>query len=176
VISCDLKRGDILEFAGNRKKWSLSGVLAAILRRCSPKWSGWGWHLAIVMLRLHNEYMILEATPQGAQLRLLSSIHGDFNIHRFLSYEPHINTMLKAARTLSGARYDYLAYIWTAIYILTGGHIPRIIDRRYTCWELVYYVYDLIGCPLCQEWQYPTICDFEALTLRNHAHIGWGTT
>jgi hypothetical protein len=91
VISCDLKRGDILEFAGNRKKWSLSGVLAAILRRCSPKWSGWGWHLAIVMLRLHNEYMILEATPQGAQLRLLSSIHGDF-IYNTASchYEPHI--------------------------------------------------------------------------------------
>jgi len=165
-----LKRGDILEFKAD-KLTSLSGILAVLLKRFYPDWTGYGWHMSVVFCRLYNDYLIIEAAASGVRLVLLSDMCGEYKIHRLLPYEPRFYTMLSAVKKLTSARYDYIAYIWTAIYIITGGRLPRIANRRYTCWELVYQIYELIGYPLALDYKYPVIADFEKLSIERGGYI-----
>jgi len=165
-----LKRGDVLEFKAGKLK-SLSGLLAALLKRYNPDWTAWGWHLGVVYCRLYNDYLIIEAAPSGVRLVLLSELRGQISIHRLLPYEPRFYTMTNAVKKLNGERYDYIAYIWTALYIITGRRLPRVVNRRLTCWELVYRLYDLIGYPLALDYQYPVISDFEKLSKQRGAYI-----
>jgi hypothetical protein len=166
-----LKRGDILEFKAG-KLGTLSGILSALLKRFKPDWSGYGWHLCIVFCQICTDYLIIEAATPGVRLVLLSEMKSEYRVHRLLSAEPDIYTMLKVIKKLTGARYDYIAYLWTALYIITGGRFPRIANRRFTCWELVYQIYGLLGYPLALNYQYPVIADFEQLSKEHGGYIG----
>ena len=166
-----LKRGDILEFKAG-KLASISGLLAALLKRFNPEWTAYGWHLSVVFCRLYNDYLIIDAAPAGVRLVLLSEMKAGYKMHRLLPCEPRFYTMLNAVKKLNGARYDYIAYIWTALYIITGRRLPRIANKRFTCWELVYQIYGLIGYPLALDYQYPIIADFEQLSNKYGACIG----
>jgi hypothetical protein len=165
-----LKRGDILEFRAGKLN-TISGILAALLKRFRPDWTAWGWHLCVVFCRLYNDYLIIEAAPSGVRLVLLSEMRTEYKIHRLLPCEPRFYTMLQAVKMLNGAQYDYIAYLWTALYIITGGRLPRIANKRFTCWELVYQIYELIGYPLALDYQYPVIADFEALAMEKELKI-----
>jgi hypothetical protein len=62
-----------------------------------------------------------------------------------------------------GLRYDVLIYFWTAIVYLARAvwnrYIPRLLDDRYTCWELVMEMCEDAGKPMHSKRDCPLITD-----------------
>ena len=60
--------------------------------------------------------------------------------------------------------YDAAVYFWTVLqyFILHffNHHIPRVLDNRYTCWELAFVFARERGKPIQSIHDYPIITDF----------------
>lgn len=66
----------------------------------------------------------------------------------------------KVHKARLGAYYDLACYPWTFLYHMTGGNLPRIYNRLYTCWELAADLALWFGDPWCDMMDYPLITDF----------------
>ena len=150
-------RGEILNF---KRGGFIASVLGWLIKKLDPEWDGWGWHLAI---RYDDKYM-LEATGKGVKL---SPIKGEYRTYKVLSYEPDNKQILEFLDKTYGAKYDTIVYVWTILWYIGQRfniNVPRIINNRYTCWELVYYFCREMGEPICEQWEYPMINDFVMYT------------
>jgi|TARA_Y100000310_G_scaffold16579_2_gene16541 hypothetical protein len=147
-----LKVGDILVF---KRKGKTAAVLSLLIKVFEPKWDRWGWHTAIVTsVNRAGDIWIIEGTSPkstGRELeegenvrvyRVFTELDRDktFNRDMHITVISHINKP-----------YDVAIYFWTALqYTIRhffNHRIPRLLDDRYTCWELV--------CSICRDLDKP---------------------
>jgi len=159
----EIQAGDILVF---KRKGFVFGVLGWILKRFERSWDGWGWHMAIAWKKGRFGYWILEAAAEGVRVNLISDkvMKTDVRIYRWLEAPPSDEDLEKFMADNFDYGYDVAVYLLTMLQYLVlhffNHRIPRLLDNRYTCWELAFWFAREMGKPIQSIHKYPIITDF----------------
>ena len=158
-----IQGGDILVF---KRKGFVSGVLGWLLKRFERSWDGWGWHMAIAWRKARLGYWILEAAGKGVRVNLIKEevFKTDIRAYRWLDQPASGDDLEEFMAEELDKGYDAAVYIWTMLQYLIlhffNHSIPRLLDNRYTCWELAFFFVRKMGKPIQSIHKYPIITDF----------------
>lgn len=164
---------DIVEFPRGKLKLTnpnrniVAPILGGILKLIESDWDGWGWHLGIAYQEqtrngVHG-WIILESIGKGVDTHWRSDT--DLSRCRTWKWFKHVNAVYAEAFKDEhlGDDYDVNVYFWTGIAIIFRHYwnrrIPRLLDDRYTCWELVQQFAEKMGKPICSPYDVIIICD-----------------
>jgi len=157
-----MKRGDIVEFkVGGRT----SGILSRILKFFERDWDRWGWHLGIAYEKSYDGWYIMEATGEGTQTHYYPTWYLEkyTRSYKWFDRVPNKKKMAKFREGYVGKKYDVAVYFWTALqYIIRhyfNRRIPRLLDDRFTCWELVGDFCEYMGKPIQSKYDCPILTD-----------------
>lgn len=157
-----MTRGDIIEF---KRQGFVSALLGGFLKLFERDWDGWGWHLAIAWEAAHDGWFILEAR-HGVEINYFPNrfLKENTRFYRWLSVPPTMRKMNKFLSEHAGKSYDVTVYFWTALQYLIRHYfnhrIPRLLDDKFTCWELVFEFCDIMGKPVSSKYDCPILIDF----------------
>lgn len=157
-----IRPGDNLVF--KRGTWGIASLLSLLIKVFYPRWDRWGWHMAVVVAydNIDKNWLVLEAAWPRVRINRLSRM-GEFRAYRWLDEQPPPDRVERFVDEHVGCRYDIPVYVLTFLAFLTrriGFDFPRVIDRGYTCWELVYCFDDEMGKDISSDYNYPMITDF----------------
>ena len=156
----DIKLGDIVVF---KRKGPVSFVLGGILKLFVPSWDGKDWHTAPVS-KHDNErgWMICEALAGGVQENPLSLYH-DYTVYRWFDEVLDQSKVNKFVADHLGKAYDVAIYFFTALAIIIrhfwNRPIPKLLDRRFSCWELTQEFTTALGKPIVSPYDVVIITD-----------------
>ena len=157
------ERGDILVF---RRKGFVSGVLGWILKRFERSWDGWGWHMAIAWKKGTIGYWILEAAAKGVRVNLIdvNMFKDEIRFYKWLDEPPSDEALEEFMLDNLKYGYDVAVYPLTMLQYLVfhffKHRIPRLLNNRYTCWELAFWYARVMGKPIQKIHKYPMVTDF----------------
>ena len=159
-----MKPGDIVEF---KRSGPTSFILGNLLWLFEHWWDKWGWHLGIAYRPDRSGgWYILEATDTGVNVNYyrVEYIEKNTRCHTWLDQIPTPEQFEKFYHDYLGKKYDVAIYFWTALQYLVrhfwNRRIPRLLDDRYTCWELVFEFCDDMGKRITSRYDCPIITDF----------------
>ena len=159
------ERGDILVF---KRRGFVSGVLGWILKQFERSWDGWGWHMAIAWMKSEGGFgiWIVEAAGEGVRVNLIpyEKFRTEIRAYRWLDEAPSNEDIERFIAEQLDRGYDVAVYFWTMIQYLVlhffNHSIPRLLDNRYTCWELAFLFAREMGKPIQSIHKYPMLSDF----------------
>jgi hypothetical protein len=160
-----MNSGDLIEF---KRKGFVARVLGGILKLFERKWDAWGWHVGIAWQRSHGGWYILEAVARGVTINFYSFafLAENTRFHTWLEETPRDDAMKAFFQEYIGKRYDVAIYFWTALQYLIrhffNRRIPRLLDDRFTCWELAAAFFDYMGKPVHSKYDCPMLPDILA--------------
>ena len=162
-----LRPGDILIFKRNARNRS-ARVLGWVMHRMEHDWDGWGWHTGYVSRVLPDGGIETVESLRGTGVENVRYPgFGDLGEVRIYRWFDELDDELLEAFTMMhlGQGYDIACYFWTSLQKIlaqfTHRLIPRIINDRYTCWELVCDLARAMDKPLQPPEEYPLIADME---------------
>ena len=155
----DMGPGDVIVW---RREGLVAGVLSWLIQKLKePGYSRWGWHTTPVVAT--NK--ILDAQFPKVKVSYISDYLAKGRNCRVYRVFPHPLPdwqLEKFTKSIVGKHYDFLVYIWTTISKLFG--FIRIINKRYSCWEVTWAFLDYFGFePLDNsdfDIEYPWLPDF----------------
>ena len=156
-----MKRGSLIEF---KRKGPVSFILGGILKLFERDWDGWGWHLAIAWEKAYDGWYILEAL-HGVEANYYSQHYLDYNTRSYswLDKVPTLKKMQVFLDSHINKKYDVAIYFWTTLQYLIRHYfnhrIPRLLDDRFTCWELVFEFCAEMDKPIGSKYDCPIITD-----------------
>jgi hypothetical protein len=158
-------KGDIIAFNGTgfiaKLLSGLLGLFDPWWRKLSPK----PWHLAIAWEKAYDGWYIFEATASGQKINYYSDKHLSETSRSYSWFDktPTKKQMAKFLKEHVDKKYDVAIYLWTMIqYIIRhyfNRRIPRLLDDRYTCWELVDEWCNDMGKPIQSKYDCVMISD-----------------
>lgn len=152
-----IKLGDIIEFKG---RGTVYGVMSRLIKVFEWWWDRWGWHTAFICGKDERGWLICEAVYGGVQVGYL---RGEYKVHRWFDEPPSQEEVDKYVEEVLGADYDVAIYFWTTLQYLIrhlfNHRIPRLLNDRYTCWELVWWFCRGMGKPIQSIYDCPMITD-----------------
>jgi len=158
-----MQKYDIVIYKGNGPAFR---VLSWVLGLFETEWDGWGWHMGFVCSE-GEDPDILEAVAGGVRRVPLSQSLGFVNGCRSYSWLEPLPDQDKAEEWITkhiGSRYDIQIYFWTVVQYLfrhfLNKRIPRMLDDRFTCWELVFEFAEDMGQPIGSKYDCPILTDF----------------
>ena len=120
----------------------------------------WGWHTVPMV---SNRSFVDALFPRLRISRLTDPryINRQFRVYRILETQPTQYKINKFIKDKVGCPYDFLAYPLTALAILLRPKfdIPRIINRRFHCWETAWSFADDMGFDITEPYNYPFLTD-----------------
>ncbi len=154
----EVRAGDILVFKG-------SGIFAFVLSRLikalkEPSWDCWGWHTAPVIA---PDIIVDAQWPKLKRARISDYVKAGREIKAYRIMDLPVEDKLAGfAKEHIGRRYDWFVYILTTLAQLLRPmfDFPRIIDLRFTCWEITFDFCDDMGLDISPPYNYPFITDF----------------
>ena len=153
----DIRPGDIVLFKG---QGLLYEVLSRLLKCFNPSWDRWAWHTGFIAYD-DEGWIVCEALANGVCLNPLNG--RDARFYRWFDIEPPGDQIIKFIREHINDQYDVLLYFWTTVaYIVRhfwNKPIPRLLDNRWTCWELVTFFCDRMGKPIISIFDCPILTD-----------------
>jgi len=162
-----MKVGDIIEF---RRRGLVSGLLGGILGLFERDWDGWGWHMGVAWQDSkvgdsNVGWYVLEALSGGVEVNFYTSQYLEENTRgwQWLEESPSRERMDKFLSDYVNKKYDVVVYFWTMLQYLVRHYfnrrIPRLLDERYTCWELAFWFCREMGRPIQSIYDCPLISD-----------------
>ncbi len=157
-----MQRGDIVEF---KRRGFVSWSLGGLLKFFEKDWDGYGWHTAIAWETAPQGWYILEATPSGVKMNWYTNdnLNNHARVWRWFNEEPDSNLMSMFVHKYINKRYDVAIYFWTALAIIIRHYfnrpIPKLLDNRFDCWELVQEFTLDIGDPILSRYDVIIITD-----------------
>lgn len=154
--------GDLVEC---KREGFTARVLGGVLRLFDPEWDGFGWHVRIAWDKGSYGWFMLEATGDGVRLNYYdeAELSGKVRCHTWLDIIPPKRRMNEFLAGHIGKKYDVAVYFWTALQYLLRHYfnrrIPRLLDDRYTCWELAAAFFDAMGKPVHSKYDCPMLPD-----------------
>jgi hypothetical protein len=157
----EARRGDILVHKGEGIVFE---ILSRFLRLFESWWDRWGWHMSFVVLRVMNQLTIAEARELFTGCREITTQTSNIRCYRYFDEVPDLEATSVYLTNSMGKRYDVAVYFFTMIQYLVlhfrNKSLPRILDDRYTCWELVFDYCTEMGKPITTIRKYPILTDF----------------
>ena len=153
----DIKVGDIIIFKGEGFAFQF---LSRILKIFNPWWDRWGWHMAFVSKV--NPTIICESEIQGVHENPMPQ--KEYRVYRWLEQPVDQAKVDQFVAEYLGKPYDVVIYFWTTAQYLFrhfwNRSIPRLLDDRYTCWELIFTFADHLGRQISADYDCPMLTDF----------------
>ncbi len=166
-----MNRGNIIEF---KRKGFISWFLGGLLKLFERDWDMYGWHLAIAWEKAYDGWYILEALAFGTEINYYSNKFLERNTRcwKWLDEPPTTKEMGEFLESHINKKYDVVIYFWTTLQYLIRHYfnhrIPKLLDDRWTCWELVADFCESMGKPIQSRFDCPLITDI----LRNFQFVG----
>ena len=175
-----LKIGSILYW---KRGGNIAAVLSLLIKLCDPwarqNWDRWGWHLSFISGWDDKDgWLNTEASGDGDRTVPLKLLGGEYQVKNWFTVpltQTEVDKFLdchaadtgplytsKAQTVINRIKYDYFSYFWTAIYVLSGRRLPRLIDYRDNCWELVFDMAYWFHDPFTGQYQTPYLPTFLA--------------
>jgi hypothetical protein len=150
--------GDIILYKGQGFLYQSLSWLIHILKE--RNWDRWGWHLAPIV----KDNMILDAQfPKLKMTNYWEQVHAGREVmaYRIFEKQPSKTKVNKFVESHVGCPYDIAVYLFTAIayFFRPKFDVPRLINRRYTCWEITFEFADEMGIDICDSYNYPFVTD-----------------
>jgi hypothetical protein len=131
----DIRPGDIGVCKGSGFIYNL---FKPLLKVFFPYWDGWGWHTFFVAFKNSDGWQIFEELGTGADVSPLSSFE---NMRFYRWFEPDHKLIMQFILEYQGRKYDVELYFHTLLQYLSlrflNIFIPKVKNKKYTCWELV---------------------------------------
>lgn len=169
----EVRPGDILlcdngKFSMNPKNTNIIGpILSFFIGIFDSEWLKMKrkpWHCRLVISGYGRTAIVLEALAGGVQQKTIDYIPLEKQ-RAYRWFDSPINAAkLKAwVDEHEGKPYDVLIYFWTAVQYLFRAlwnrRIPRLLDDKYTCWELVMEACEDFDKPMNSKRDCPLITD-----------------
>ena len=157
-----MQPGYILIFKG---QGFIFRVLSWLLKQFEKGYVAWGWHLAIAV-EYHKQkgWLIAESIAGGVTLSWLDQKKQHFRSYKWFDQHIHSSEVRRFIADRAGCSYDVGCYFWTMLQYLVlhflNHSLPRVLNRRYSCWELIFEFCREMGKPLQPLHRYPLISDF----------------
>ncbi len=164
-------KSDLVVFQGGGTVFQ---ILSRLIKIFNPWWNRWGWHTAIVWRQGIGGWFLLEATGQGVQEKFYTNIYLREHtlIYHWLPKCPAQRKMDKFFEEHILKHYDVTSYFWTTLQYLIRHYfnhrIPRLLDDRYTCWELIFEFCEKMGREIGSRYDCPMITEMVKAFLVNH--------
>lgn len=157
IVPEELQPGDFLVFQGSGFPFR---ILGGILKLFERKWDFWGWHVAFVA----TPSTLCESIGQGVVVSALSKYTPEqTRCYRWFNEQPDQARINHFVGAHLGDDYDVLVYFNTICqYIIRhfwNRAIPRLLDNRYSCWELVFQFADDMGKEISSDYDCPMLTD-----------------
>ena len=157
--------GDIVLFEGQGVVFRTLSALLSIFDSYWRKLRWKPWHLAVVCEGGLNGYWVLESTGKGVVFSFMDyKALKECRIYRWLDDEPEPRKVNEFINNYIGCNYDVACYLFTMLQYLIlhffNHPIPRLLDNRFTCWELAFQFCREMGKPIQSLHKYPMITDF----------------
>ena len=153
-------RGSIVEF---KREGFVSLVLGNLLKLFERDWDFYGWHLGILWDRAYDGWYILEATGPGVKVNYYSNSYLEKNSRYWdwLDKEPTRVDMGLFLKEHINQKYDVATYFFTALAIIIRHYfnrpIPKLLDERFSCWEL--------AAEFCADMGEPIVSKYDVILL-----------
>lgn len=160
------KPGDIIAFRGTGPAFSFFSSLLCIFDGGWRKLNWKPWHMGIAWSEHDGGLLVLEATGGGVKANQKPTVELETKCRAYgwLDEPPSSSKMAEFFDSHINKRYDVLIYVWTtAQYLfrhLFNRRIPRLLDDRFTCWELAFEFCEDMGKPISSKYDCPMITDF----------------
>ena len=155
----ELQLGDIVVF---KRKGPVSFILGGILKLFERDWDAWGWHVAFVSGQDDNGWNICEALAGGVAENPLS-LYQDYKVYRWFDEALDQLKVNKFVTSYLGKPYDIAIYFWTTLAVIIRHYwnkpISKLLDERYSCWELTQEFTMDIGKPILSRYDVVIITD-----------------
>jgi len=161
------KPGDVITFKGTGPAFSFFSALLCVFDGGWRKLTWKPWHMGIAWSQLDDDgLLVLEATGEGvkADRKPTAEVETKCRAYRWLDEPPSNTEMVDFFDSHINKRYDVLIYVWTTIQYLFrhffNRRVPRLLDDRFTCWELAFEFCEDRGKPIGSKYDCPMITDF----------------
>lgn len=157
-----MKCGDIIEF---KRKGFVSWFLGGLLKLLKRDWDSWGWHLGIAWQRSWYGWYILEATGKGICLNWYSDAYLAQSTRVWEWFDEELDPMDMSSflKKHINKKYDVAIYFWTSLAVIIRHYfnhpIPKLLDDRFSCWELVQEFSTEMGKPIISRYNVVVIID-----------------
>ncbi len=138
-------------------------ILSVLLSFFNSEWRNqdWKpWHTAFVFAKDSYGWVICEALAEGVTTNYLDESK-EYRVYRWFDNPPF--RLREFICDHLYAEYDVLLYFWTAVQYLARHYwnrpIPRLLDNKFTCWELVAEMCESMGKPIISKYDCPIITD-----------------
>jgi hypothetical protein len=165
----DYRIGDIIMFDGSGPTFK---ALSWLLGRFDKNWRNMKrkpWHVGFLYDYVDDWWIGQAAGKQGVCLSKLKDFEEPYLVFRWFD-EPPSGLALAFFMTIhNGEKYDtFWGYAFTIISYFVSW-FPRIIDRKWMCWEFLALFMSKFGKPLDEEWVYP----FITFMMTKFGYPGW---
>lgn len=121
------------------------------------------WHVGFLTGKEEKNgqsiWKIGEARGKGVEENLLTELKNPFQVFRWFETPPDETKVREymQKRLKENEGYDpFWGYLFVIVWYF-WDRFPRIIDRKWMCWELLYDFLVMFGKPMDAEWEYPLI-------------------
>lgn len=136
----ELQRGDIILYRGTGKVFRILSFALGLFDKNWRKLQWKPWHMAFVADEVANMYTIGESVSKGVTEAWLNP-DADFRVYRWFNEEPVYLEVKMFLLDRAYCRYDLTIYLHTLVFYIIrhffNRPIPKLLDNRYSCWELV---------------------------------------
>jgi len=160
----EVRAGDIILCD---KSGPVAGVISFLISLFDSQWRSLRrkpWHVRLVVSGYGRTAIVLEALGPGVEEKPIDSIPLDKQqAYRWFNEPINANFLKQWVEDHLGKPYDINAYFWTAFQYLVrhifNRRIPRMLDNRYHCVELVMEFCEDAGKPMASKYDCPLITD-----------------
>lgn len=162
----DYRVGDTILFKGQGPLFAIFSLLLSLI---VPAWRqlAWKpWHMARAVRKVPGGWLLFDALVDGVRERFYTDeqLTARTRWYPWLKAIPSQEYFAEFIQAHDGKAYDVGIYFWTmAQYIFRhfwNRCIPRLLDDRYTCWELQDEFDDGLGEPWNAPYDCVMIVDF----------------
>lgn len=158
----DYRIGDIFLTDG---KGPVFTILSWLLGRFDKDWRKLKrkpWHVGFLTRsdKINGviSWRIGEARGEGGvQENRLTDLKNPYQVFRWFDTPPDEAKVGELMKKRCGDKYDpFWGYLFVILWFFIKW-FPRIINRRWMCWEFLYYFCVQMGKPMDEEYEYPLI-------------------
>jgi hypothetical protein len=155
-----LRAGDFILTQG--QGW-LFQIVSCFLSKVEPSWRRLPFKPLHMSFAIDSRGFLFEGYFPEARTRHISELpQGTYRVYRWFSEPLDPGRLAEFIKSREGARYDIDCYFWTFWFYMLKGWIrlPRIINNRFTCWEICADLALWFGDPWDDMYSYPLITNF----------------
>lgn len=154
----EARAGDIIVWKGDGLIYQVLSWLIKSLKE--HDWDRWGWHTTPM---ISSQRFVDALFPKIKISKLTDAryLNRECRVYRIFECPPVQSKINKFVKDKVGCPYDFLAYPLTALALLLRPRvdIPRIINKRFHCWETTWEFADECGCDITDDYHYPFLTD-----------------